>query len=70
MLHDSIMSQTQVATENLVHVSDLVKDYDELRAVDGIGVRCEAGRDVRPTRAKRCGEDDDYAHVGWPFTGD
>ena len=35
-VHDSIMSQTQVATENLVHVSNLVKDYDELRAVDGI----------------------------------
>ena len=35
-VHDSIMSQTQVATKNLVHVSNLVKDYDELRAVDGI----------------------------------
>ncbi|MXX93227.1 MAG: ABC transporter ATP-binding protein [Chloroflexi bacterium] len=37
------MSQTQVATENLVHVSDLVKDYDELRAVDGIGFDVKRG---------------------------
>ena len=37
------MSQTQVATENLVHVSNLVKDYDELRAVDGIGFEVKLG---------------------------
>lgn len=43
MLHDSIMSQTQVATENLVHVSDLVKDYDELRAIDGIAFEVKLG---------------------------
>ena len=30
------MSQSIVATDSLVHVSNLVKDYDELRAVDGI----------------------------------
>lgn len=37
------MSQTKVATENLVHVSNLVKDYDELRAVDGIGFEVKIG---------------------------
>lgn len=43
MFHDSIMSQTLVATKNLVHVSNLVKDYDELRAVDGIGFEVKLG---------------------------
>lgn len=37
------MSQTQVATQNLVHVSNLVKDYDELRAVDGIAFEVKLG---------------------------
>lgn len=37
------MSQTQPVTENLVHVSDLVKDYDELRAVDGISFDVKTG---------------------------
>ena len=37
------MSQTQVATDSLVHVSNLVKDYDELRAVDGIEFEVKLG---------------------------
>ena len=37
------MSQSPVSTDSLVHVSNLVKDYDELRAVDGIDFSVKRG---------------------------
>ena len=37
------MTQTTVATDNIVRVSNLVKDYDELRAVDGIEFEVKRG---------------------------
>ncbi len=37
------MTQTTVATDNIVCVSNLVKDYDELRAVDGIEFEVKRG---------------------------
>ena len=54
------MSQTQVATDSLVHVSNLVKDYDELRAVDGIEFEVKLGETfVYSDQMSR--EDDDDA---------
>ena len=37
------MTQTTVAKDNIVRVSNLVKDYDELRAVDGIEFEVKRG---------------------------